>query len=157
MSSLQLCHCPWPVFSQSPFIGFYPGPLSWTVLNRWKCNTRTELVGPVSKGASKMTWNPSEGWVCNLVIRTTCDFLPSGRKDAWVGQGRGELADFRLSLADVWPGLRKSESKLKDPKMEENTIAFSRKQPCPPHRVGYVFMPHREDHGGFCASELPTE
>ena len=52
--------------------------------HRWKCNTRTELVGPVSKGASKMTWNPSEGWVCNLVIRTTCDFLPSGRKDAWV-------------------------------------------------------------------------
>lgn len=91
------------------------------------------------------------------MIRTTCDFLPSGRKDAWVGQGCGELADFRLSLAEVWPGLRKSESKLKDPKMEENTIASSRKQPCPPHRVGYVFMPHREDHGGFCTSELPIE
>ena len=61
-----------------------------------------------------------------------------------MGQGCGELADFRLGLAEVWPGLRKSESKLKDPKMEENTIASSRKQSCPPHRVGYVFMPHRE-------------
>lgn len=35
----------------------------------------------------------------------------------------------------VWPGLGKSDSKSQDAKMEENTLASGRKQPCPPLRA----------------------